>query len=623
MTGAPDRSGPKPTPSSIDKVLTWWLIAWGVLGFTAVSAPGLVVVGIFFILPGLILLAAPTIFGYSAAFAVVRYVFRLRGSAVMEGTAVGIALLLGWAAAQPWHLSEIQEFHRANLPDVLPASPVQLAGDIRLDLPWRDYPKTDPDKCDALCAAVLDTAGVRSVTIAYHERSDREVATRQNKVRHQPVSFRLLPRNNDRSRGASLSKPEDILDQLPVMPSKVGSIDYQVRENQAREAKHQRDRQLVAIGWGLRLAAPQKLIRESNGVRPDMVVRITDERPNGRIGLRVSRVEVLDRGGKALMRRSFVASSPLAAPLRYTCSGGLDSSFRVHLSRENLSSGPEYPELRPVMELFVHSSLSRPKLDPEAIGTALERLQGAAENPMLGADDADLALAEVWIPTIDWSKPLSASQLAVLGAVIADGRILLPKELFTYFGGKRASVARELRGPLATRIINPETTSGARTDLAKLLSSLPSGTFQTLSTDEETILASQELREHAYPLIVRLADRGEAAIPVLFSILKEDTGRPWYKLNRVLEAVSLAFATLGPKAHTALPDLDALVNVKRSGLLNNGSGDRERWDFALARMGKPIEDFKWSFGKPEWEAEARENLRRRVKKFDPTDPWSK
>lgn len=618
MTGAPDRGGPKPTPSSLNEGLKWWLIVWGLLGFAALSAPGLVAVGIFFIVPGLVLLAAPTVFGYSLVFAVVRQYLQLRGSAVKEATAVGIALMLGWAAAQPWRLPELQEFQRANLPDVQPASPVQLAGDVRLDLPWRNYPKIDPDKCDALCAAVLDTPGVRSVTVAYHEGAyhegaDREGADRQNKARHQPISFRLLPRNNDRSRGASLSKPEDILDQLPVVPSKVGSIDYQVRE-----AKH---RQLVAVGWGLRLAARQKLLRESTGVRPDLVVRITDERRKGRSGLRVSRVEVLDRRGKALMRRSFVASSPLAAPLHYTGSGGLEN-FRLHLGREYLSSGPEYPELQPVAELFLHSSLARPKLDPEAVGAALERLRSAVENTVLGADDADLALAGVWIPTIDWSKPLYASELAALGAVIADGRILLPKELFSHSGDKYAWVAEELRGPLAIRILNPETTSATRTDLAKLLSRLPSGTFQTLSADEETILASQELREHAYPLIARLADRGEAAIPVLFSILKEDTGRPWYKLHPVLEAVSLAFATLGPKARTALPELDALVNVKRSGLLNNGSGDRERWDLALARMGKPIEDFKWSFAKPEWEVKAREGLRQRVKKFDPTNPWS-
>ncbi|MBM3787762.1 MAG: hypothetical protein FJW30_25695 [Acidobacteria bacterium] len=440
--------------------------------------------------------------------------------------AIGSALLLGWAAPQPWRRSELQEFRSANLPDVLPASPVLLAGDIRLDLPWRSYPKIDPDKCHALCAAVLDTPGVRSVTIAYHE------GDHGTKARPNPVSFRLLPRNTGLSRGASLSKPEEILDQMPAMPSEAGSIDDQVREHQAREAKRQRDRQLVAIGWGLRLAARQKLIREQAEESPDMVVRITDEHHKGGSALRVSRVEVLDRRGKALLRRSFVAGNPLAAPLRYTGSGGLDN-FRVHLSRERVSSGPEYPELRPITELFLHSSLARPKLDPEAVGMALERLRSAAENPAHGTDNADLALAEAWIPTIDWSKPLSASQLTALGAVIADGRIPLPKELFSYPAGATSMVARELRGPLATRILNPETTSASRTDLAKLLARMPPGTFQTLLAGEETILRSQELREHAYPLIARLADRGEAAIPALCTILKEDTGRPWYKLNGV------------------------------------------------------------------------------------------
>jgi len=54
-----------------------WLILWGILSFIALAAPGIVSVGMFLIVPGLILVAAPTVFLYSALFALFQRVMRI------------------------------------------------------------------------------------------------------------------------------------------------------------------------------------------------------------------------------------------------------------------------------------------------------------------------------------------------------------------------------------------------------------------------------------------------------------------------------------------------------------------------------------------------------------------
>ena len=150
---------------------------------------------------------------------------------------------------------------------------------------------------------------------------------------------------------------------------------------------------------------------------------------------------------------------------------------------------------------------------------------------------------------------------------------------------------------------------------------MPSGTFSTLSAKEEAFLFSRDLRPDTYPMIVRLADQGEAAVPTLFSILETDkTIDPRFRRERVMHAVALAFATLGPRAHAALPKLDSIISADVSKRFT-GSGDRDVWYLALARMGKPIDEFTWPGDRPQFVSRNRENLRHRIQRFDPNDAW--
>lgn len=579
-----------------------WLTVWGILALVALMLPGVVAVGTFFLLPGLILVAAPTIFLYSGVFALLRRFLPFPPGLVLNVTAVLFALLLGWLIAQPGAIAGRRAFKRANLPEVVPNTPVKLAGHIRLESPRRSASlKHDPLSCGALCAALLDTPSVESVTLA----------TTGQPTEAALIAFRLIPRGDDRSRGAYPVTPEAILSELPPEPETNGHRDFEAQ----RVAKN-REGQSVAAAWALRLASRQKLVAEQ-AKKADMTVRITEDRRNQK-DVSIARVEILDHNGKTLMRRSIVTGSALAAPLYFGITGSIEN-LRVELARERLSNGPEYPGLKPVTELFRHSSLARPKVDSGAMTALLDRLRSATANPSLAGDDPDLGLAELWLPTIDWQRPISADQLAVLGCVISDERIAIPRKLYD---GYESKVALELRSALGSRVRKASTPPETRTQLARLLSKMPQGTFATLSADEKAFLESDELRPDAYPMIVRMADRGEAAVPDLLAIVRRDRMlKPANRRIAVMHAASLGFATLGPKAHAALPEIDALVNANPS-TLSNSWGDRKRWYLALARMGKPLDEFNWYNSKPDANARDREALRRRVERFDPEEVWN-
>src|SRR3569833_1902069 len=141
-----------------------WLIAWGIVAFIALSAPGVVAVAMFLIVPGLILIAAPTVFLYSSLFALFQRVMRIPPGWKLNATAAALSVFSGWAVVQPWAIVGHHDFNRVNLPEVLPASPIKLAGNVRLETPPQSSSrKPGPESCQALCANLLDTPGVTSV----------------------------------------------------------------------------------------------------------------------------------------------------------------------------------------------------------------------------------------------------------------------------------------------------------------------------------------------------------------------------------------------------------------------------------------------------------------------------
>ena len=93
-----------------------WLVVWGILSLIAFGAPGIVAAGMFLIVPGLILIAAPTIFLYSALFAIFRRLMQIPPGLKLDAVAAALALFTGWAVAQPWAVVGHRKFLQADLP---------------------------------------------------------------------------------------------------------------------------------------------------------------------------------------------------------------------------------------------------------------------------------------------------------------------------------------------------------------------------------------------------------------------------------------------------------------------------------------------------------------------------
>ena len=150
----------------------------GVGAFIALSAPWLVILGLFLgILPGLVLGLMPTAFMWGVAFALPWFLLR---AALGDQLAILPAALIG--AAAMWFIPAASArasrtlLDGALVPDVIPHDRIALAGDILLEVPIlklarqvdgapeEEYSRR-PFQCTALCAALLATPGVTSVTL--------------------------------------------------------------------------------------------------------------------------------------------------------------------------------------------------------------------------------------------------------------------------------------------------------------------------------------------------------------------------------------------------------------------------------------------------------------------------
>src|SRR3954451_8917246 len=165
-----------------------YLIVTGLLAALALLVPELVIIGMFaFILPGLILALAPTAFLWGLAFALPWYALRAALGdyvAIVPAAVAGAAFV--WLAPQSSMALSEWRLHRAIHQEVLPSRRVALAGHIRVDYVRLSQERSDPGApydaaaiesrayvCDALCAALLATPGVRSVTVNVHEDAQK------------------------------------------------------------------------------------------------------------------------------------------------------------------------------------------------------------------------------------------------------------------------------------------------------------------------------------------------------------------------------------------------------------------------------------------------------------------
>ena len=319
----------------------------GILAAIAVFIPGSVVLGLFlFIVPGLILAAAPTIFLYTSAFALLRNVLCRRLPArrriAIDAAAAGLTVTAGFALAAPAALDGQRAVAAATKNDVSPPRPVSIEGDVRLDRygdGWSSGGRSKKDACDALCAALLDTPGVRSVTIGGTDSSGVLVS---------PVTYRLIPKSQARDATLIPAEPAAIVDHLPA-PDREKSAGANQWKAVLDAKKALKDS--VAAKWSLRLANEDSLVAEPPLARFDRTVAIRQTRGQGRHRIGVAEIEIADAGGAVLLRRQHVTAALIAAPLHVAPAGPLlDRGFEI--GRRSVHTGPRFFDFTPVETLF-------------------------------------------------------------------------------------------------------------------------------------------------------------------------------------------------------------------------------------------------------------------------------
>lgn len=551
--------------------LRTYLIITGIGAFVALAMPGVVIIASFLIIPGLVLILMPTAFLYGLVFGLIRLGLRKSLSGVaLNLLAAVMALALFWVVPQPGLMGAKASLAGLKAPDIRPATPIALAGNILITRPGES-------RCDALCAALLKTPGVTSVRIQAE--------------RGRSYTYRIVP-------NSTLGKRSEVtgyglMDRRPYVPGDPLAF-----------------RRALEAEWNLMLSERKSVLQSGDVPQPDLTIAIEDgfvssDGKSRSTSLAWSflpstpqrkALTISDARGGVLLRQSILSILAVRAPLSIGVSGGIEN-FRFGWDRKRLGDGSTYAEV-PIEGLILdHSNIARGVDLEGAKARTREVLAGAIEDDRRPAGDPAFALANQWMESYAANdQALSDGDRALLLRIIADPRIESPDGLW--------AIVRRIDG-------NPTDfrRSAARRYLAasdkkarnwvNAFAGLPKGAFAVQLPEERQILATPDVSQFATGLIRRQGDRGVAAVPDLLRLLRQysvyDPGEYGYAdLTPAIEAVRDGFRIIGPEAAFARPEIEKLLTSPALERRYKRLG-RQEWDTLLVVLGKPVS----SLSKPE------------------------
>ncbi len=220
------------------------LIVTGILAALVVIFPGLVVIGMFLlVIPGLVLMAMPTVFLYLLAVWLIVMVLPIENVWLARSAAFGIALVLGSLAVLPFRFSAIEKFESAQLAEISADAPVTLSGHVRYeDFSVLEY--SEPPPCDALCLAILDLDAVTGVTRSRGGQS---------------ATYRLVPAEQLAGPPDRDGNPPRSID--PFSPEEILSL---TEQSGSREA--------IVTYWNERLNGADRLVRTTEKPLPNFTL---------------------------------------------------------------------------------------------------------------------------------------------------------------------------------------------------------------------------------------------------------------------------------------------------------------------------------------------------------------
>lgn len=556
----------------------------GIPAGLAILCPNLVSLAyFFFIVPGVILTIAPTVFVYLVGTAAVRRMLPI--TSPIKATAVSFVLVLGfgWLVMQPFRSNALNAYQADCLPDVAADQAIELDGHVLIQA----TDSQDAPNCDYLCLAVLDLPQVNSVTVV-------TAGSRKNADQQRSAAYVLEAAKND--------------DPAGLFPDNPGQIVREFRPlNQAFPGpKLMTAAKAVEADWAMRLAGSSRL-RKTDPVSSDAadwVISIDQRGPNK--GSTVRRVTVCDSTGDVRFRNSFLKRHVPAAIFYFGCdvfAGGSLSQASFHIGRQHLHAGDR--SLHPESELLSAIRFQVPPCDKSSIAQLrLSVKQGLDSSE---ASDVQLYLARRYLGLFYFDAEQQDYEL--IARIVSDNRVEgIDQQLMNVFSSKKTPVA--MRDAYAERIAMNHTTAELRRWLAEGLTALPPGTFADPTAAHLKIWTSPQLYRDAGAFLSRTADLDKRqALPMLNAALNTAITIPsWSERRSLVGGIREAFVGLGPAASSVAPRISELFLRRPSPLMNN-SGDADEWRFALARMGVQVKDLPFF---PNQSTSAAQRISRKV-----------
>jgi hypothetical protein len=549
------------------------VLALGVATMIAFAVPELVLLGLFFfIVPGLILGASPTVLFYLLVLATPWVVLRPANKAV--ATAVAIATALGIAYGVPSVVNERtqQKLDAAAQTDIVPATPIAPARTIAL-LPEGGYSQP-AGYCSDLCLLLL-----------YNGVAERVISLAPEGQRAEPTLFRIERRatcDAARIRGRTW------------MPERTAEAIV----NSAR----------------LRVAAGECMIGEPPGdAVPDLAIirraEVVEARDRDRLALRAGHIDsysVEVSAGDAVLariaeRRTRMLLSPLFLNLPMSGGGG---GFEVGEwewgRRETGDATLDILEaLRRVtgFNLSVPAGADVPATTSIPAGTNLDQLRqhvdALLDDVTIIGSDARFALIGDYYKTLD-SAGLQPGDAERLVRLIGDDRV----QDFVAFPRAALEIddaAERFRGPLLARLSRvPVEQRSVTYALQEIAGELPPGAYSNDYAELDGLLATREglLRFPAF--IPRLADRGNAVVPRLLSIMREFPGgsleadKNW-RPGGVAAGALQGLCMLGLDAASALPELR---QIAAQGIVAPNMQRTDGWRMSMIKIGAEASEFE-------------------------------
>lgn len=543
-------------------MLKWSLVPLGLLTALALAAPQLVIVGlIFLILPGIVLMAVPTVFAYLSATCLIRAGLPIQSEARALVEAFLLAVVFSAAAMYPFRAHELRKFEQAALPEIAPPRRLTIEGDILVRGPQPESQGKGEVLCDYLCTALLDTPGVTSVT-----RSTEAGAATFRRGRNVPGTLAMPYR------------PKELL-------AKFAKVS-QEGERQSFDERQQADRALQAE-WALRIAQGDELRKDQpiDADEVDWTITLESRREKGRP--QIERLEIRDRRGAVKVRESLVRHF-VPFPLFYfgfdggsSADGFAGAKFTVGGS--TISNQPRFHEFDGAVELLRAVDIPQPRPRPDSVARMERTLLEVLDDP--NATETQLLIAPMWLSQFRYDA--NAEQLDTIARILVDERIADPS-LALRTALSSGTDLTPLRKGLVQRYHSATDPQAKAWYIASLVG-LADGAFTEPTDDERAIWRDALSAGEAAPFVERMADQGAAALPELLTLLDESLQKPWHARWRALEGIREAFKRLGPEAASAAPRIQSLIERSPSSLLNSW-GDRVEWLVALRLMGVPADD---------------------------------